>query len=477
MKLSGLNRRNFLRTAGFAALTLPQPGIAGLSDLFTKKTNIIYILADDLGYGDISCYGQTKFTTPNIDMMASEGVKFTQHYAGSTVCAPSRCCLMTGYHTGHAFIRGNSEIQPEGQAAMPADTVTVAILLRNAGYRTGAFGKWGLGGPGTEGDPINQGFNEFFGYNCQRQAHNYYPDHLWHNKEMVQLDGKTYAHDLIVEQAMQFIEKNKNKPFFCYMPVTIPHAAMHVPEDSVAPFREKFPEFKDKIGSYAGPEVNNPIACFAGMVTRLDNQIGNLFKKLKELGIDENTLVIFTSDNGPHKEGGHDPEFFDSNGPLRGIKRDVYEGGIRVPMLARWPKKIAAGSVSDHISAFWDVLPTLTAIAGARTPGEIDGISFLPTLIGKPGKQKQHSYLYWEFHEQGGKQAIRINKWKAVRLDVGNNPENPIELYDLDNDIGETNNIADQHPKIIERVTELFKEARTQSDTFNFAPGPKPAKK
>jgi arylsulfatase A len=345
-----------------------------------KRPNIVYIMLDDAGYADFGCYGQRKFATPSIDALAKEGMRFTQHYAGCTVCAPTRCVLMTGMHTGHSFIRGNKEIRPEGQHPMADEVVTVAELLRDAGYRTGAFGKWGLGNPGSEGDPVNQGFDNFFGYNCQREAHSYYPTHLWDNTKKVPLDGKTYAHDVIMDEALEFIRdsKNDNKPFFCFLPATIPHAAMHVPESYVAPFRKKFPQFEDKIGKYKGPEVRNPIAAFAGMMTKMDEDVGRVMDLLKELDLDDNTVVMFTSDNGPHREGGHDPVFFDSNGPLKGFKRDLYEGGIRAPFIVRWPGKTMAGSESDLLSAHWDVLPTLCEIAQVAAPKDVDGISCCP---------------------------------------------------------------------------------------------------
>ena len=425
-------------------------------------------MADDLGYADLGCYGQKKIKTPNLDKIAAQGMKFTQHYAGTTVCAPSRCSLMTGLHTGHTFIRGNREMQPEGQHPMPAGTVTVANLLQKTGYTTGMFGKWGLGGPGSEGDPTKQGFDHFFGYNCQREAHSFYPQHLWRNTEKIMLDGnadgkrETYAHDLIAGEGVKFIEANKDKPFFLYLPYTIPHAELAVPEESLAQYRGKFPEKPFPGGHYYKQET--PRAAYAAMVTRMDGYVGNVMAKLKELGIDDNTIVTFTSDNGPHGEGGNDWKFFDSNGPLRGMKRDLYEGGIRVPLIARWPGKIKPGSVSDHISAFWDLMPTCAELAGTKAPENIDGISYLNEMIGK--KQKAHKYLYWEFHEQGGKQAVRMGNLKAVRLNVRKNPNGPIELYDLKTDIGEENNIADKHPAIVKKISEIMKTARTDSDVF-----------
>lgn len=447
-----------------------------------NRPNIVYILADDLGYGDLSCYGQKKFSTPHIDKMAAEGMLFTQHYAGCTVCAPSRCALMTGLHTGHTFVRGNKEVQPEGQLPIPDETFTVAELLKNAGYVTGAFGKWGLGFPGSEGDPLNQGFDEFFGYNCQRLAHNYYPAYLWDNNQKVMLEGNTgdafgdYAPELIHKRALQFIEKNKNKPFFLYYPTTIPHAELLIPEENLKAFRGKYLPEKQYKGAEPGdrgfrngsygtqPESH---AAFAAMVTLLDKQVGEVLDKIKELGLEKNTLVIFTSDNGPHLEGGADPDYFDSNGPLKGYKRDVYEGGIREPMIAWWPGKISEGTTNDHISAFWDMMPTFADLAGAETPADIDGISMLPTLTGKSG-QKEHEYLYWEFHEQGGRKALRKGNWKLVQNNVLSPGKTTTELYDLSTDIGEENNVAEQYPGIVSELLSIMNKARTESDIFSF---------
>ncbi|MEM7697055.1 MAG: arylsulfatase [Verrucomicrobiota bacterium] len=339
-----------------------------------EKPNLIYILLDDAGYGDLSCYGQTKFETPQIDRLASEGLKFTQHYSGSTVCAPTRCVLMTGKHTGHAHVRGNREIQPEGQAPMPADIVTLPRLLSEAGYRTGCFGKWGLGAPGSPSDPMEH-FDAFFGYNCQREAHTYYPTHLWRDREKIPWDGKTHTHPPTMDAANEFIRESAEGPFFLFLAITIPHAAMHCPEEHVAPWRKEFPEFEGVIGKYGKhAEVDNPVAAFAGMMTLLDDTIGDLLNTLDAAGIDENTLVVFSSDNGPHKEGGHQPDLFDSNGPLRGYKRDLSEGGIRVPMLARWPGTIAPGRESEHISAHWDILPTFCELEGL-SPLEMSMVS------------------------------------------------------------------------------------------------------
>ena len=348
---------------------------------------------------------------------------------------------------------------------MPADIVTIPRLLHKAGYTTGMFGKWGLGAPGSTSDPV-QHFDSFFGYNCQREAHNFYPDHLWKNDQRVELDGKTYSHDLIVQNALDFVRANKKGPFFCYMSVTIPHAAMQVPEDSMAEFRKKFSQFEGTIGKYAGTDVNNPVAGFAGMMTRLDHQVGQLLSLLRELDIDDNTLVMLSSDNGPHKEGGHQPDFFDSNGPLRGYKRDLYEGGIRAPLVARWPEKLEPRRVSGLISAHWDMLPTFCELAGIAPPKSIDGISMVPTLLGNTVEQQKHEALYWEFTERGRSQAARVGKWKGVRVDLKKDPNAPVELYDLSLDLGEQHNIASDHPEVVAQLRAVMNREHVESESF-----------
>lgn len=447
-----------------------------------KKPNIIYILADDLGYGDVGYLGQQKFDTPNIDKLAAEGMVFTQHYAGATVCAPSRSALLTGMHTGHTVVRGNKEVQPEGQFPIPADTYTLAEMLKEVGYKTSVYGKWGLGFPGSEGDANFQGFDEFYGYNCQRIAHNYYPYHLWHNQQKIILKGNEgngqaiYAPDHIHDKALNFIEENKDHPFFMFYATPLPHAELLLPEKYTDKYKgkllpdEKYEGVDDgptyKNGGYGSQD--NPHAAFAAMINHLDAQVGDIVAKLEELGIAENTIVIFTSDNGPHQEGGADPDYFNSNGIYKGYKRDLYEGGIHVPMIAKWPNKIKAASSTDHISAFWDVMPTLAEITGKKLAENIDGISFLPTLLGEE-TQKKHEYLYWEFHEKGGRTAIRKGKWKGVKYNVLKKPNQTIELYDLDNDPSEENNLAAQHPEIVKELTKLMQEARTPSEIFQFA--------
>lgn len=471
-------RRGLLQAAGLAAASALVSGCrtSGSKRLAgPDQPNIIFILADDLGYGDLGCYGQQVIRTPNIDRMAAEGMLFTDAYAGSTVCAPSRCSLMTGLHTGHAYVRGNKEAKPMGQLPLPEGTVTIPKLLQARGYRTGLIGKWGLGGPGSSGTPNRQGFDYFFGYLCQRHAHNYYPEFLYRNDQRVPLANKVasdrddgagvatekveYSHDLIADEALQFIERNRQVPFFLYLALTIPHANNEAGRAGM-----EVPSY----GPYADEDWPEPQKGHAAMITRMDGDVGRLIDKLKELGIDGDTLVLFSSDNGPHAEGGADPAFFHSSGPLRGIKRDLYEGGIRVPLIARWPGRIVAGSGTDHVCAFWDFLPTCCDLAGAIPPDDADGFSFLPTLLGKPVYQRKHRYLYWEFHEQGKKQAVRMGYWKGVRLNVAADPDGPIELYDLRTDLGETTNVADENPEIVAQMAALMKAAHKPSETWPF---------
>jgi arylsulfatase A-like enzyme len=459
------------------------------------KPNIIFILADDLGYGDLGFLGQQYIETPAIDRLAANGMFFTNFYSGATVCAPSRSAFMTGLHTGHTPIRGNTEVQPEGQRPMPDSVMTVSKLMQKAGYVTGAFGKWGLGFPGSEGDPVNQGFDQFFGYNCQRYAHRYYPDYLWDNFEKVDLPGNDwttrgdFAPDIIQERTLKFIEKNQDKSFFLFMPIVMPHAELAAPDDEIlAKYKTKFPNetayvAKSKGADY-GPEMAipgyqsqpYPHATFAAMVARIDRYVAEVVEKLDELGLSENTIIIFASDNGAHQEGGADPDFFDSNGVFRGHKRDLYEGGIRTPMIAYWPGKIKAGSESDQTFAFWDLLPTFAELAGIKPEKETDGISFLPTLLGN-GEQKLHDYLYWEFHEQGGKQAIRQGNWKGIKLQVFGADEPILELYDLSKDPSESTNLASQNSKKMQELAQLMDQARTSNSQFPLYPAERASQK
>ncbi|MDP4624939.1 MAG: arylsulfatase [Akkermansiaceae bacterium] len=445
------------------------------------KPNIIYILADDLGYGDLSFLGQKKFATPNIDRLAEKGMFFSEHYSGSSVCAPSRACFLSGKHSGRAYIRGNREIKPEGQEPMPSTIELLPEMLREAGYVSGAFGKWGLGFPDSEGDPLKQGFDEFYGYNCQRLGHHYYPYHLWDGAEKVMLEEnagtakEVYAPNLIHNRTLAFIEKHKDQPFFCYVASIIPHADLAAPEEYMEKFRGKFPQGKKYKGLDKGPNLrqgpyqsqDEPRVAFAAMITLLDDQVGEIVAKTEELGIADNTLIIFTSDNGAHQEGGADPDFFDSNGIFRGHKRDLYEGGVHVPMVAYWPGKIAAGSESKLISAFWDMVPTLTELAGAAAPEDTDGISIVPTLLGE-GEQEDHKYLYWEFHERGGRIAVRKGKWKAVKYNHSSNANSPVQLYDLSKDKSETKDVSADYPEIVQELVNYMKEAHTESVIFPF---------
>lgn len=466
---------NKQKIAGIMLCCAPLSACTTSQEEQTEMPNVIYILADDLGYGDIEPYGQEIIKTPHLNTMASEGMLFTQHYAGSTVSAPSRSSLLTGMHTGHTQIRGNKEIAPEGQQPMEEDTYTLGKMMKDAGYTTGLFGKWGLGYPESPSIPTKMGFEEFYGYNCQRQAHNYYPEHLWKNEEMVILEGNqngernTYSQELIHQEALQFIRNNKDKdkPFFAMLTYTLPHAELNLPHDSIYHIYEDMFEETPYSGGYHDSE--KPRASFAAMVSLLDKYVGEVRQELKDLGIDDNTIVIFTSDNGPHMEGGADPEFFNSNGPLRGFKRDLYEGGVRVPMIVRYPNHIQAGTTSNHISAFWDIMPTLAELTKTEIPADedTDGISLLPTLLNK-GKQKEHEYLYWEFHEGGGRLALRQGDWKMVVLNAKSKDKEKVELYNLSNDLGETNNLAEGNPERTKAMYEKMKSLRIESDIFPF---------
>jgi len=444
------------------------------------KPNILYIMADDLGYGDVGYNGQKIIETPNIDKLAQGGMIFNRHYSGSTVCAPSRSALLTGFHTGHTPIRGNKEINPEGQEPLPDEAYTLAEMLKESGYTAGCFGKWGLGYPGSEGDPLNQGFDEFYGYNCQRQAHNYYPYHLWDNSEKVMLDGNrdslesTYAPTLIHSEALRFIDTNRENPFFLFYASPLPHAELAAPDSLVDYYAKKIGKENAFQGVDRGPRYKNggygsqerPKAAFAAMVHLLDQQVGELIAKLEEKGELKNTLIIFTSDNGPHTEGGAQPDYFDSNADLRGYKRDLYEGGIRVPTVAFYEGQIQAGTSSNHISAFWDVMPTLAEIIGTPLP-KTDGISFLPVLYGR--EQPGHDYLYWEFHGRGGRQAVLKDGFKWIKLQVNNPEKTSVELYNLKEDPKEKNNIAAENPERLKTMEDIAKREHQPSDIFPFA--------
>lgn len=477
----------------------------------TKKPNIIFILADDMGYGDLGCYGQKLIETPNIDQLSQNGITFSQHYAGAPVSAPSRCALLTGKHMGHALVRGNDEWESrgdvwnylavesnenlEGQVPIPEGTVTIASLLHQAGYKTGIIGKWGLGAPLTESIPTKLGFDMFYGYNCQRQAHTYYPLHLYKNDKRISLDNDTvapntrldkgsdinkpesykkytlkqYAPDLMFNELTEFVEENKSHPFFMYWATPIPHAPIQAPQRWVDYYVKKFGSEKPYLGEKGYFPHRTPHAGYAAMISYLDEQVGLLVQQLKKDGLYDNTLIIFTSDNGPTFNGGTDSPWFNSGGLFKSEKgwgkSYVNEGGIRVPMIASWPGHIGKGTKSSHISAFWDMMPTLCDIAGIQAPADIDGISILPALTGK--KQEEHAYLYWEFPMSEGQQAVRIGKWKGMRKNIfkGNMK---IELHNLETDIQELTDVSSQHSEIIRQMEEIMVKEHHIATNENF---------
>ncbi len=447
------------------------------------KPNIILILADDLGYGDLSCYGQQTLKTPNIDRMAREGIRFVQHYTGSSVCAPSRASLMTGRDPGHCWVRGNYETGPHGfggELELRKQDVTLAEILKRTDYQTAIIGKWGLGMDGTTGEPKRKGFDYSYGFLNQAHAHEQFPDYLYRNgeSETVQknLDGKRgyFSNDIFTDDAIRFLKKKREAPFFLYLAYITPHAEMLVPEDSIFNrFKGKFIETpfimngqgsneSDPFGAYYSQ--SHPKAAFASMITRIDYDVKKILDELKNLGLDKNTLIIFSSDNGPHQEGGNDPYFFNSNGSQRGIKRDLYEGGIRVPFIVRWPDVINPGQVSDHLSAFWDILPTFADLVNVNISDvATEGISLLPTFLGNSKEQKQHPYLYWEFHENKfSDQAVRKGKWKAIRHD----PDAKAELYNLEVDPKEKNNLASTNPEVVNGLEKLLDNSRIENPFF-----------
>jgi arylsulfatase len=447
--------------------------------------NIVLIVADDLGYGELGCYGQRWIKTPNLDRLAAEGIRFRQHYCGQAVCAPSRCSLMTGMHQGHAWIRDNrnppererkttaDELYFPGQTPLPDQAVTLAELLKARGYATGAIGKWGLGYEGSSGDPNRQGFDLFYGYLCQVHAHNHYPRFLFRNGAKERLEGNdrgatggTYAQDQFIKAALQFLGEHHQEPFFLYLPFAIPHLAIQVPEASLQGYAGVIAEADYQHRGYI-PHPK-PRAGYAAMVTHMDRGIGQILDWLAEHKIDDNTLVLFTSDNGPvyDRLGGTDSDFFQSTGPLRGRKGSLWEGGIRVPLVARWPAKIAPGQSSQHVSAFWDILPTLCEVAGAEVPRGLDGISLLPTLQGQPDQQRTHEFLYWEFPGYGGQQAVRLGDWKAIRQNLLKNPNASIQLYNLASDVGESTDVSADHAEVLKQIQAIASREHTPSTLF-----------
>ncbi|MCA9133904.1 MAG: arylsulfatase [Planctomycetales bacterium] len=464
----------------------------------SKKPNVVFILADDLGYREIGSFGQKLIKTPHLDELARQGMRLTQHYCGNAVCAPSRCVLMTGKHPGHAFVRNNRSTPPEGQWPIPDSEITLAELFQEQGYVTGAFGKWGLGGPQSSGRPLKQGVDRFFGYNCQGHAHSYYPSYLWSDEQHVALKnnppipghsglaagadpsdprsydafkGQDYAPDRIHEQALEFINDNRDRPFFLYYPSVIPHVALHVPDEELQAYTAlgwKDPPFTREKSGYT-PHFT-PRAAYAAMISKLDTQVGSLLQRLEELGLRENTIVVFTSDNGTTHLGDEvDYEFFDSVGELRGLKGSLYEGGVRVPTIVSWPGHVPAASESDRLSGFEDWMPTLLEMVGSpqATPEQCDGISMARTLRGDT--QAPRPYLYREFTGYGGQQSIRVGPWKAVRQNMTQgNLE--IELYNLAEDIGETKNVAAEHPDLVAQLAEKMEAVRTPSSDFPLIP-------
>lgn len=468
------------------------------------KPNVVLIVADDLGYRELGCYGQKRIRTPNLDRLAEQGTRLTQHYSGNAVCAPSRCVLMTGKHPGHAFIRNNSEVKPEGQFPIPDHEVTLAELLRNRGYATGVFGKWGLGAPATEGEPLSQGFDRFFGYNCQRHAHSYYPSYLWSDDETIALrndppvpghaglapgtdpsnprsydafKGTDYAPDRINEQALAFVREHADEPFFLYYPTIIPHVALHVPDEELEPYLElgwNDPPFTRDKGGYT-PHFT-PRAAYAAMISRMDRYVGNLLRLLDELELADDTIVIFSSDNGTtHLKAEVDYEFFDSVGELRGLKGSLYEGGVRVPALVRWPGHVPAGAVVDRVSGFEDWLPTVVGMVGGDVvPEGVDGVDMSTTLLGR--SQEPRPFLYREFSGYGGQQSIRVGDWKAIRTNM-NRGNLEVELYDLARDPGESENVAKENPDVVARLTKLMVQQHEASERFPLRPFEPPRKR
>ena len=446
-----------------------------------QRPNIIFIMADDLGYGDLGCYGQKLIKTPCLDQMAREGMRFTDFYSGCTVCAPARSVLMTGLHMGHTHVRGNASTDMRIQS-LRKDDLTVAELLKRADYKTALCGKWGLGHdtPGNEGLPNDKGFDFFFGYLNQVHAHNYYPEFLWRNKEKMPLRNVVdkvgsgyggfvggyatkrvdYSHDLIMKEALDFVRDNKAGPFFLYLALTIPHANNE--RSRATGDGQEVPDY----GMYKEMPWSDQAKGQAAMISRMDGGVGGLLKLLAALGIDERTVVMFTSDNGPHNEGGHDPTLFQPAGPLRGMKRDLTEGGIRVPLIVRWPGTTPAGSVTDHVGYFGDVMATAADLAGVDVPPGLDSISFAPTITGQPEKQKQADYLYWEFYERGGKQAVRSGKWKAIRIPMFSGKT---ELYDLSQDLGEQHDVADEHPEVVKTLQQMMDQAHRPHPNWKVA--------
>jgi arylsulfatase len=456
----------------------PGPGRAEAA----RPPNIVFILADDLGYAELGCYGQRKIRTPHIDRLAAEGMRFTQHYTSAPVCAPARCSLLTGQHAGHAWVRDNTEVRPAeypfgdtfgGQLPLPAGTATIASLLQQAGYVTGAFGKWGLGAVGTTGDPLHQGFTRFFGYNCQRHAHNLYPRYLVDDHQQRWFEGNTrgrtgrhYAPQLIADQMLDFIRQHRQQPFFVYYATVLPHLPLQVPDEDLAAYCGGWPETPYTGDAYLPHPT--PRAAYAAMISYFDKQVGRLLDLLDELQLDQQTVVFLTSDNGTtHLQEQVDAAFFESVGPLRGRTGSVYEGGLRVPLLVRWPGRVPPHATSELLSAHYDALATILDVADQPPPVATDGLSYLPTLLGQ-AQLRQHPYLIWDFAGYGGQLAARLGRWKGVQRDVRRDPQAPWELYDLAADVGETTNVANQYPDVLAQIQAIVRDARRRPETEAF---------
>jgi len=465
-------RRSIARILAGMLLFLSLAGTRALFAAAGEHPNIVLIMADDLGYQELGCYGQRKIETPNIDRLAAEGMRLTDYYTGSAVCAPARCNLMTGMHAGHAYVRDNYGIGPprafRGQLPLPAGTITIATILKRAGYATGAFGKWGLGAVGSSGDPLRNGFDRFFGYNCQSHAHNLYPRYLIDDDHQRKLSGNTrgltgqqYAPQVIADELVQFIRNNRDRPFFAYYPSVLPHLALQAPDQEIAHYRGRWPETPYHGKSYL-PQPT-PRACYAAMITFLDKQVGRVMRLLTQLDLDRKTIVLFTSDNGTtYLKGQVDYEFFHSVGPLRGLKGSLYEGGIREPMIVRWPGHVPANTITDHLAAHYDLLATLAEVAQIDPGVKTDGISFLPQLLGHDDRQKKHAYLFWDFAGYGGQIAVRMGDWKGILRNVRHDPDAPLELYNLKRDVGESRNVAAEHPQIAARIEQIMIEGRDE---------------
>jgi arylsulfatase A len=460
-----------LRTIASVAFTILALGsIARSEHAAERPPNVIFILADDLGYAELGCYGQKRIRTPNIDRMAAKGMRFTNYYAASAVCAPSRCMLLTGKHAGHAAVRNNREVKPEGQHPLPANETTIAEVLKANGYATAAIGKWGLGPVGSSGDPLRQGFDFFYGYNCQRHAHNHYPTFLYRNDKQEPLEandgkatGKQYSHDLFEREALAFIDTQKDKPFFLYLTPAIPHLALQVPEDSLEEYASKWDDSPYTGGKGYFPH-DKPRAAYAAMVTRLDRTVGRIVERLKQHGIDEKTLVVFTSDNGATFDtGGADSAFFESAGELRGLKGSLYEGGIRVPLIVRHSGKIAAGTTSDFPAVGYDWMATLCEVTNSDAPKEIDGVSLAGVFVGK--EPPNRDILYWEFPGYTGQQAVRWKNWKGIRRNLAKG-KIETQLYDLAADPGESKNVADANSEIVAKIEQIMRDQHRPSKDF-----------